>query len=169
MRQRIRNILLETSEYSRKEYLTWKRKNVTLRGIKNLGEHNSGFASYGTGLYTAALSNKSMAKEYGTVYFLVNARPKHPKVVQSVNEAEIFLQQLIKQYCKDRGRERYDTGFFYSETSIKDEMLRLGYDGLEIKGREMVNYTPDEDSILYFQTERQLEDYYRAKCDIDED
>jgi hypothetical protein len=168
MKNRIRNILFETLEYSRKEYLKWKRKNVTLRGIKNLGEHNSVFGSFGKGLYTVPLSNKSMAREYGTVYFLVNARPKHPKVVQSLNVAEIFIQQLIRQYCEDRGREEYDIEFFYSETSIKDEMLRLGYDGLEIKGREMVNYTPDEDNILYFQTEQQLEDYYRDKYDLDE-
>lgn len=37
-------------------------------------------------------------------------------------------------------------------------MLNLGYDGLVIKGREMVNYTPE--NIKYFRTEYELEQYY---------
>jgi hypothetical protein len=39
------------------------------------------------------------------------------------------------------------------------EMIKLGYDGLIIKGREMVNYKPSED-VRYFEDENQLEMYY---------
>jgi hypothetical protein len=38
-------------------------------------------------------------------------------------------------------------------------MMRLGYDGLVIQGREMVNYDPPED-VLYFETENELIGYY---------
>lgn len=37
-------------------------------------------------------------------------------------------------------------------------MLDLGYDGLVIKGREMVNYKPKD--VLYFENEDQLKKYY---------
>lgn len=39
------------------------------------------------------------------------------------------------------------------------EMMKLGYDGLIIKGREMVNYKPDD--IKYFKTENKLERYHQ--------
>jgi hypothetical protein len=39
-------------------------------------------------------------------------------------------------------------------------MIKLGYDGLIIKGREMVNYNPDNNKIKYFETENQLYMYY---------
>jgi hypothetical protein len=51
--------------------------------------------------------------------------------------------------------------FFSSKTTIADEMQRLGYDGLVIKGREMVNYTPPT-NVLYFSTEQQLINYYET-------
>ena len=40
-------------------------------------------------------------------------------------------------------------------------MQKLGYDGIEIKGREMVNFTPPND-IKYFKNEQQLKNYYDA-------
>jgi hypothetical protein len=49
-------------------------------------------------------------------------------------------------------------------TTIKDEMLKLGYDGIEIKGREMVNYTPED--IMFFQNERQLIMYYENQVEL---
>ena len=45
-----------------KDYLNWKRKNVTIRGVKQIGEENNAGAMLGRGLYTAFLSNKSLAK-----------------------------------------------------------------------------------------------------------
>jgi hypothetical protein len=39
-------------------------------------------------------------------------------------------------------------------------MIKIGYDGLIIKGREMVNYTPDNDKIRYFNNENELMMYY---------
>lgn len=138
-------------------YRKWKRKNITLRGMKQVGIDNGMVTSFGRGLYTVPLSNKKMAKEYGDVFFVLNAIPKNPKVVDSLNAAEIFRQGLVNRFCKkhDKG---YDVRFFNANTTIEDEMKELGYDGLIIKGREMVNYTPDD--IKYFRTERELQDYY---------
>ncbi len=146
------------SEQSRSEYLKWKRKNVTLRGVKELGKENGGMGKYGSGLYTAFLSNKSMAKEYGKVYFVLNAVPKKPKVVDNTNEGEMFLQNVVNNWCKKRGL-RYDPRIFDKETTIKKEVMNLGYDGIVIKGREMVNFDPPE-NVLYFENERQVEMYY---------
>jgi len=144
-------------EKTHRDYLTWKRKNVTLRGITEFGSENNSGAMLGQGLYTAFLSNKAMARQYGTVYFVLNAIPKKPKVFNTLNEWEIWLyEKLKKQFVKDHPT---DYGDFYTKTTIKDEMMKLGYDGIIIKGREMVNYTPPDD-IKYFNNERALMDYY---------
>lgn len=141
------------------DYHRWKRKNVTLRGIKELGKPNNGGAYLGQGLYSVPLSNKSMARQYGDVYFLVNAIPKKPKVVSSLNIAEIFLYEVKKNFCEQHNQE-YSTSFFNQHTDIRTEMLKLGYDGLIVKGREMVNYAPED--VRYFQTEKQLIEYYES-------
>jgi hypothetical protein len=151
---KLRQILNELNDSN---YLSWKRKNVTLRGIKNLGEHNKVYGSFGKGLYTVPLSNKAMAKQYGNIYFVVNAIPKKSKVVNSLNEAEIFRQKLINDFCKQHNTE-YNTGYFESNTTIEKEMIKNGYDGLIIKGRELVNYKPE--NILYFENEIKLKEYY---------
>ncbi len=137
-----------------KEFLKWKSKNVAYRGTRELGKENGGMAVMGQGLYTAALSNKSLAREFGTVYFVVNARPKNPKVFITKNSWEIWFQQnILKEYNFD-SRE-----FTKAGKTIKDEMLKLGFDGVEIKGREYVNYTPPE-NIRYYRTEYDVIDYY---------
>ena len=141
-----------------KKYLAWKRKNVTLRGVKKLGEPNKIWGSFGRGLYTAALSNKAMAKQYGKVYFVVNNNPKNPKIAKTLNRAELIRQDLIEAFCNKHG-EKYNIDFFEQHTSIESEMLKLGYDGLIIPGREMVNYTPPN-NILYFENEEDLKNYY---------
>jgi tRNA nucleotidyltransferase/poly(A) polymerase len=136
------------------DYKSWKRKNVTLRGVSNgPGEHNGvGSITLGDGLYTASLGNKDMAKKYGSVYFVLNARPKNPLVFNNTNESEIWLQQNI--YFK-----KYKNMIeFNKHTTIEDEIQKLGYDGIEIKGREMVNYKPE--NVKYFKTENELIDYY---------
>lgn len=162
----ITNIIKEEiQEFNRRLYLQWKRKNVTLRGIKdrNTGiEGNGVYGSFGKGLYTAFLSNKSLAKDYGKVYFVVGAIPKHPKVVQDRNMAEIAMQELVANYGKEHGIDDYYVARkkFEAETSIETEMLKQGYDGFVIKGREMVNYTPDNANIKYFEDEHQLMRYY---------
>lgn len=146
-------------DYNHADYLKWKRQNVTLRGIRdNNSPDNGGFASYGQGLYSAFLGNREMARQYGKVHFLVNAIPKKPKVVNTTNDAEIFLQQVVTNFCKMHGVPRSNE-FFSSKTTVADEMQRLGYDGLVIKGREMVNYSPP-DNVLYFNTEDQLRNYF---------
>ena len=65
MRGKLNKIL--EAEYNHREYLKWKRKNVSFRGMGEVGVENGGSAALGAGLYTAALSNKRMAREYGTV------------------------------------------------------------------------------------------------------
>ena len=138
-------------------YKMWKRKNVTLRGIKTLGQPNNVSGQFGKGLYTVPLSNKSMAKQYGDVYFVVNAVPKNPIVVDSLNGAEMWRQKLMIDFCEKHGLP-FDIRHFEANTTIEDEMLKLGYDGIIIKGREMVNYAPE--NIRYFKTESELVGYY---------
>ena len=138
-------------------YQSWKRKNVTLRGMKESGVENGVYGSFGKGLYTVPLSNKAMAKQYGEVFFVVNAKPKTPKIVQTLNDAEMLVQKLLTNFCETHGK-KYNRDFFDKNTSVEDEMLKLGYDGLVIKGREMVNYKPD--NFKYFRTEIGLQDYF---------
>jgi len=145
-----------------KKYLEWRRKNVTVRGIKDtertLDTPNSDIAGVmGNGLYSAPISNIRMAKQYGTVYYLVNAIPKNPVVCRSMNEYELFEQDLIKKFCQERG-EKYSRSLFDSVTSIDKELLKKGFDGVIIKGREMVNYKPED--VRYYQNERQLLQHY---------
>lgn len=143
---------------SRSEYLSWKRKNVTIRGVKDIGSENNAGAMLGRGLYTAALSNKELAKQYGKVYFVLNAIPKNPKIFDRLNEWEIWeYNVLVSNYCKDKN-VKPSKNYFYNNTTIEDEMLKNGYDGIIIKGREIVNYNPK--NILYFSDEFQLENYY---------
>lgn len=139
------------------DYRKWKRKNVTLRGIKEFGKPNEVYGSFGNGLYTVPLGNKSMAKQYGNVYFVVNAIPKNPKVVDSLNTAEIFIQKVINNFCKENGKD-YSRTYFEKNTTIEDEIKKMGYDGVVIKGREMVNFNPE--NVKYFKTEDQLIRYY---------
>jgi len=150
----------EVNNFNESEYRKWKRDNVTARGINNIYDSdNSGMAKYGQGLYSVPLSNIKMAKGYGKLYYLVNAKPKHPKIVNNTNEAEIFLQKVVTDYCEKHGVPR-NNSYFSNNTTIADEMIKLGFDGLIIKGREMVNYTPDEDKIRYYENENQLIQYY---------
>lgn len=152
----------EINDFDRSEYLKWKRQNVTIRGMQEVGKENNGMASFGQGLYTAALGNKELARKYGKVYFVVGAKPSYPKIVNTWNDAEIFLQQVAVNYGKEKGINDYFDAKrdFDANTNVRDEMLRLGYDGLVIRGREMVNYTPDENKIRYFENENQLIQYY---------
>lgn len=153
---KIKSITSNITE-AKSDYLSWKRKNVTLRGMKEAGQDNGVYGSFGKGLYTAPLSYKELAKKYGEVYFVVNAIPKHPKIVDGQNSAELVRQNLVNDFCK-RNNHEYDPNFFQKNTTMEDEMMKLGYDGLIIKGREMVNYKPE--NIMYFKTERGLEDYF---------
>jgi hypothetical protein len=141
----------------RQHFLKWKRNNITIRGIKELGKDNNVFGSFGKGLYTTPLSNKQMAKQYGQPYFVLNAIPKNPYITNSLNQAEILIQKLINDFSK-KNNISYNPKFFNDNTSIENEMIKLGYDGLIIKGREMVNYKPND--IKYFKTENELFQYY---------
>lgn len=142
------------SNFNESDYRKWKKDNVTYRGVKEIGKVNNeyGADSLGQGLYSVPRSNISMARQYGKIYFLVNAKPKKPKVFNTLNDWEIWFQyNLLKDYDYNRGK-------FEKDSTIRAEMLKLGYDGVLIKGREMVNYTPE--NVLYFETENQLIQYY---------
>lgn len=162
MKNIIRKLLREALSDKTSHYKSWKRKNVTLRGIsKNPDEFNGGSAILGDGLYTAALGNKSMAKEYGTLYFVVNATPKKPKIFNTLNDWEIwFYNNLVYQYSKAKGKDFPDKRDFNQHTTIKAEMTKMGYDGVIIKGREMVNYTPE--NVKYFKNEDELIVYFNS-------
>jgi hypothetical protein len=163
--QEYNKILDDNKEFNKLEYNKWKRENVTLRGIKELGKNNEVYGSFGKGLYTVPLSNKSMAKQYGKVYFVVGAKPKKPKTVNTLNDAQIFRQNLVYNFCKENGKN-YSLTFFEENTSMEKEMLKLDYDGFVIKGREMVNYKPNNKEIRYFENEDQLIQYYMYLKDI---
>ncbi len=135
------------------DYKSWKRKNVTYRGMGEVGVENGGSAILGAGLYSAALSNKSMAKGYGELYFAVNARPKNPLKFKTLNQWEIFLGNTL---VRDAGyKSKRD---FNAATDIKTEVEKLGYDGVEILGREIVNYKPED--VRYFKTEQEVQNYF---------
>lgn len=161
MRKIVRNVLIESVD----DYKKWKRKNVTLRGVlKTPGEYNGvGSITLGDGFYTASLGNKDMARKYGSVYFVVNGRPKNPLVFNNTNESEIWFQKNL--YFKNFK----DVRDFNKHTTIEDEVQKMGYDGIEVKGREMVNFKPE--NIQYFKTEPELIHYYEThiKNNIQED
>lgn len=151
---------------NRQEYLRWKRKNVTLRGLREQNKtENGGMAMLGSGLYTAYLGNRELARKYGKVYFVLNAIPKKPIVFNTLNDWEIWsYNTLITNWCKQHGFEP-SSRTFYEHTNLRDEIMKLGYDGVAIKGREMVNYTPPE-NVIYFENEYQLENYYYNSLDL---
>jgi len=151
---------LITEDFSKKAYSDWVRKNVTYRGMTGdpYEDHeNGGSAMLGRGLYTT--KDKSMARSYGTLWYVVNAIPKNPKVFQYLNDWEIwFPNHLILPYSKTKRLDRPSRRDFFEHTTIEDEMLKLGYDGVIIKGREMVNFKPED--VRYFPNERQLQQYF---------
>jgi hypothetical protein len=140
-------------------YKKWKRLNVAIRGVKfGVGQENNAGAMLGSGLYLAALSNKSLARQYGKVYFVVNGKPKNPKIFNDLNSCEIWLyNKIIHPYGGQR--------IFNQKSSIEKELLDLGYDGILINGREMVNFSPPND-VLYFETEDELKTYYKWNIQI---
>ena len=146
------NLILTPKEH--KEYLSWKRKNVSFRGTEDTTKPNGHplESLMGDGLYTSALSNKSMASKYGKLYYVVNAVPKNPLIMNTLNHWQIWMQRLWKPY-------NFDVREFRKHTDIRTEMIKLGYDGVIIPGREMVNYTPP-DTVRYYTTERGVMDYY---------
>ena len=158
---KLNNIFEEiTNDLNRSSYLKWKKKNVSLRGVKNYGEENGGDSILGKGLYTAALSNKALSKKYGTVYYVVNALPKNPKVFDTLNDWQIwFGNVIVYEVSKKMGKTYPDKRDFFKVTTIEDELMKLGYDGVVIKGREYVNFTPPE-NVRYFKNEDDLINYY---------
>ncbi len=146
-------------EFNQRAYLKWKRENVSYRGMQEVGQENGGSAILGHGLYTAALSNKAMAKSYGTLRFAVNAIPKKPIKFKTLNDWEIwFYNTLVYNYSKAAGKSHPDKRDFYAHTTIEAEIQKMGYDGVMIIGREYVNYTPQ--NVMYFTSEAHLKEYY---------
>jgi hypothetical protein len=148
------------NENQEQDYIKWKKDNVTYRGMKEMGKANSNASGVlGRGLYTTPNSNKKMSKDYGDIYFVVNAKPKHPKIFNDLNQWELwFYNSLVFPFSQSKGKSFPDLRDFNENTTIEDELLKLGYDGVEIKGRELVNYTPE--NIRYFKTENELKNYF---------
>lgn len=143
-------------EFNDAAYKKWKRDNVTYRGV-NRELQGSRSAILGKGLYTAPSSNKSFAKSYGELYFVVNAIPKKPKIFNDLNQWEIwFYNNLVTNFSEDPNYP--DLREFNKKTNIETEMQKLGYDGVIIKGREMVNYEPT--NVEMFKTENELQSYF---------
>ena len=143
------------AEYNHREYLNWKRKHVSFRGMGEVGKENGGSAILGAGLYTAALSNKKMAREYGEVSYVVNAVPKNPIVFNTLNEWEIWTWQ--KLYSVDG---KPDKRAFFANNTIEGAIQKMGYDGVIIKGREMVVFNTENLDIRYYRDEEQVKNYY---------
>jgi len=100
MKEVVNRVIKRVLEENDSAYRKWKKNNVTLRGIKSgiPGDRNNVSGYLGNGLYTVPLSNKSMAREYGTVFFVVNAIPKNPKMFNTTNEWEIWFYNLLYQF-----------------------------------------------------------------------
>ena len=63
------------------------------------------------------------------------------------------------EFSKKEGKDYPDKRDFNKYTTIEKEMMNLGYDGIIIKGREYVNFSPPE-NVNYFKTEEELINYY---------
>ncbi len=125
------------------KFQKWKQDCVTVRGCKtNPSEANGVFGSLGTGLYTCPLSNIAMAKTYGSLYFVTYAKPQFAKVFQGLNDWEIWRYNALYSQFGDANR-------FYEVTTIKQQMIAMGFDGVIIQGREMVNFLPKDELIQY--------------------
>ena len=96
----------------------------------------------------------------GSIY--IKSKMDLNKIIEStirqfLNE-DINVKDLVLYHGTKKDFNEFDLRYFEDNTSIEKEMLDLGYDGLVIKGREMVNYKPKD--ILYFENEDQLKMYY---------
>lgn len=143
----------EAADPDRAAYLKWKRANVSLRGMAEVGRDNGGGARMGVGLYTAALSNAKMARGFGRLHFVVNGVPRRPKVFRDMGQWETF-------YYAELVRKKYKSvAEFNAHTTVERAMQELGFDGVVVTGREMVNYAPPDD-LMYFQDEWGVRDYW---------
>lgn len=144
---------------SHKDYLRWKKENVSLRGIENFNNRydtngNGNIGRFGEGLYTAFLSNKKMAKEYGKVYFVVNGKPKKPLKTNNPSSLENYIYEI----ARDQGYKSPIDAYKNGVKGAHDLLINAGYDGIQITGREYANFTPE--NVLYFENERLLENYF---------
>jgi hypothetical protein len=79
---------------------------------------------------------------------------KHPKVFNNLNDWEVWsYRELYRKYS--------DVREFNKNTTIEAEMQKMGYDGVIILGREMVNYAPPHD-VTYCRDEDQVKSYWRT-------
>lgn len=139
----------------------WRRSNITYRGVADeaVDGENGRSGMLGRGLYTAPSSNKAMTREYGKTRLVANARPKNPKVFDDLNRWQIWEQNNL--YPKDANGFPDARLFGKEGKTIEGEMQKMGYDGIEIKGREMVHFAPP-DNVVYFSNEQQARQYYEA-------
>jgi len=100
-----------------------------------------------------------MAKQYGTVRFVVNGRPKNPIRFTNMHHALLFIQDELHTKYTDDGISS-PRNFHEKGKTIKGELMDMGYDGLEIKGKEYVNYNPNEKDLYVCDDIKQLIRYW---------
>lgn len=151
----LKALLQEESDPS---FKTWMKNNVSVRGMNGFGKDDgSGMAVLGRGLYTAPLTNKSMARVYGNLHYVVGAVPKKPMTFRNMNDWEVWLgNKLIPRTMRK-------SEWFKSNT-IEGAIQKLGYDGVVIKGREMVHYNPK--NVMYFGSTEELERWYYTSKEL---
>jgi hypothetical protein len=71
-----------------------------------------------------------------------------------LNELQTWLYYAL---VKDGGFSDYRD--FHEKTTIEDSMIKLGYDGIIVRGREMVNFAPPP-NVEYFADESQVISYW---------
>ena len=137
--------IFESSD--RGDFLKWKRKNVALRGMKNIGQANSGAAGrFGDGLYTAALGNRTMAKNYGDVYLFSSRKLtlNSSSTVSLANDPQFSGSQSVTQMVFDgsaKGMVSRVYYFSYALTYTEIQSLMNVGPSKEIEGPSM-NITP---------------------------
>ena len=96
-----------------------------------------------------------MAKEYGDLYFVVNAIPQNPKVVSSINAAEMSSLKSLNSMAKKAGGS-------IIVTELHDDMI----DQVE---NASINCIPTDDEAVDFVFMEQMESEFMDDDDDDDD
>lgn len=146
-------------DFNKNAYSTWKRRNITYRGMINEpyeNPENGGGAMLGRGLYTT--KDKSMARKYGTLWYVLGGIPSKPLKVDTLNAWEVWTYRNLYEPVADENDQVGIKNFNKLGLTFEGEIMKLGYDGIIIKGREMVHFNPSD--VRYFRNERDAQEYF---------
>jgi hypothetical protein len=89
-----------------------------------------------------------------------NAMKNFQDLFPNFQEGPVINIGELMNRASEEGCSWYHFGILIKEgeLTMDSEMLKLGYGGLIIKGREIVNYKPV--GVKYFKTEDELQKYY---------